>query len=71
MYTTEDDDDCGWNHPDFDEAATGVVVETPSTVQSITSLSFACNHSFARLKCPFPRKPRCAERGDGCADLGE
>ena len=62
--------DGDWNHPVVDNAGPGTgVVEMPSTVQSITSLSFSRNHTFARLKCSFPRKPRCAERGDGCADL--
>lgn len=27
------------------------------------------SHSFAVLKWPLPRNPRCAESGDGCGDL--
>jgi len=53
---------------DDDDAPT-LIVAMPSTVQSIASPLFSRNHSLARLKCPFPRKPRCAERGDGWADL--
>ena len=65
-HTCDDD----WNHPVVDKAATGVI-EMPSTVQSITSLSFSRSHSsFARLKCPFPRKPRCA-RGWTCGSGNE
>ena len=48
-HTCDDD----WNHPVDDQAETGV--EMPSTIQSITFLS------FARLKCSFLRKPRCTE----------
>lgn len=64
LYTIKHTWDNDWNHP----AATGVI-EKPSDVQSITSLSFACNHSFTHLKCQFLRKSQCTERGDGCADL--
>jgi hypothetical protein len=40
-----------------------------STVQLITFMSVSHSHSFPCLNCSFPRKPRCTERGDGCADL--
>lgn len=39
------------------------------TAQSISSPCFFFSHSLASLKWPFPRKPRWAERGEGCADL--
>lgn len=54
---------------DDDDDAPTLIVAMPSTVQSIASPLFSRNHSLARLKCPFRRKPRCAERGDGWADL--
>ena len=59
-YTLKHVCDEDWNHPVVDKAARGVI-EMPSTVRSITSLSFAHNHSFTCLA--FPRKPQCAERG--------
>jgi hypothetical protein len=30
---------------------------------------FFSNHSFACTKCPFVKKPLCADKGDGCCDI--
>ena len=27
---------------------------------------FSSSQSFAFLKCPFPKNPLCAEKGEGC-----
>ena len=60
QYTIKSTCDDNWNHP---------VVEMPSAVQSIISLSVSRNHSFGHLKCSFLRKLRYVEKEDGCANL--
>src|SRR4030095_5906500 len=37
------------------------------SLQSIGSMPFLISHSFALEKCLQPKKPACAERGEGCA----
>src|SRR6188472_3547658 len=39
------------------------------SLQSIGSIPFLISHSFAFEKCLQPKKPACADNGEGCAAL--